>query len=226
MFKNLINLWKGKDFLAQVLSDFENMLNSAETMFAMVCKRLLGEGEDSGLKDKIYDIDRTINASEKNIRRRIIEHLSFQPAADIPVSLVLMSVVKDAERLGDYSKNLFEVSELLEKPFEKEFFKEMFDEMDEKIIAVFQKTKKAFLESDEKAADEIMGFEREIIKRCDAGLEKLTKSKLQTNQAVCATLAFRYFKRICAHLGNIASSVIMPVTDLDYFDEKRRHDTI
>jgi hypothetical protein len=34
----------------------------------------------------------------------------------------------------------------------------------------------------------------------------------------------RYFKRIAAHLTNIATSVILPLTDLDYFDERRSED--
>jgi len=30
----------------------------------------------------------------------------------------------------------------------------------------------------------------------------------------------RYLKRVRAHLGNIASSVVMPIHKIDYFDEK------
>ena len=52
-------------------------------------------------------------------------------------------------------------------------------------------------------------------------IAKLAKSDLPVNAAVCFTLMARYFKRITAHLTNIATSVILPLTDLDYFDEKR-----
>jgi len=37
---------------------------------------------------------------------------------------------------------------------------------------------------------------------------------------VCLALAFRFLKRVNAHLGNIASSVVMPLHKIDYFDEK------
>jgi phosphate transport system protein len=224
MFKNIINFWKGKDFLAEVLKDFEEMLNDAETIFSISCSALLGK--DGGEKDRIYQIDKKINANQKTIRKRILGHLTAQPTVDMPVSLVLMSVVKDAERLGDYSKNLFEVSELLEEPFEREFFNDHFDELDKKIKTVFDKTKQCFLQSDEKIANEIMDFEREIIKECDNRISKLAKSTLDTNRAVCSALVLRYLKRMGAHLGNIATSVIVPVSDLDYFDEKRRERTI
>ncbi|MHC4373968.1 MAG: hypothetical protein ACYSTO_07260 [Planctomycetota bacterium] len=31
----------------------------------------------------------------------------------------------------------------------------------------------------------------------------------------------RYFKRIAAHLVNISTSVVLPISQLDYFDEKK-----
>ena len=69
---------------------------------------------------------------------------------DLPACLVLMSVVKDAERLGDYAKNIFEVTELLEKPLDKNIFEDLFGDLDKKIINEFSQTRAAFIESDEK----------------------------------------------------------------------------
>ncbi len=221
MFKNLINFWKGKDFLSEVLKDFEEMLKDGETIFAISCKSLINNPISE--TDKIYEIDKKINEAERNIRRKVLEHLSFQPTVDVPVSLILMSVVKDAERLGDYSKNLFEVSKLLQKNLSQEQFRELFDEMDKKLIIIFQKTRECFLESNEEVANEIMNLERKIVKGCDEELEKIAASNLETNLAVCSALVLRYFKRIGSHLGNIATSVIMPVTDLDYFDKKKEN---
>ncbi len=54
-------------------------------------------------------------------------------------------------------------------------------------------------------------------------IEKVAKGdNLSTNEAVCFALTARYFKRITAHLSNIATSVVLPLSELDYFDEKRR----
>lgn len=161
MFKNLLSFWKSKDFLVQVLEDFKIMLDDSESMFKAVCAQLLDGTKEPGLKDKIYEIDKQVNSLQKEIRRRIVEHLSFQPMVDVNTCLILMSVAKDAERLGDYSKNLYEVTELL------------------------------------------------------------AQSNLSVNQAVCFTLIARHFKRIVAHLVNIVTSVVLPLSDLDYFDEKK-----
>ena len=224
MFKDLLSFWKGKDFLVQVLEDFKVMLDDSESMYKAVCVQLLDGTKEPGLKDKIYEIDKQVNNLQKEIRRRIVEHLSLQPMVDVNACLILMSVVKDAERLGDYSKNLYEVTELLAQPIERELFSEYFDEMDKKILALFQQTKEAFIDADEDKARSAWEYEKTIAKGCDKIVERLAKSNLPVNQAVCFTLVARHFKRIVAHLVNIATSVVLPLSDLDYFDERRNED--
>ncbi len=222
MFKNLLDFWKGKDFLTNVLDEFGSMLEDARQMFEMVCRNLLQDKAIDGLEDKIYSVDKKINLFEKDIRKRIIAHLSIQPSVDVPMSLLMMSVVKDAERLGDYAKNLFQVSRMAKRPLNKEIFLKYFGDMDRDISKMFEDTKKAFIDSDEKVAKSIWQIERKVVKRCDNILEELAKSSLSTNEAVTFTLIARYFKRTAAHLTNIATSVILPVSELDFFDEKRR----
>lgn len=223
MFKNLISFWKGRDFLKEVLKEFGEMMQDTEKMFKSVCDLLIRGQTKEGLKDNIYEVDKRVNKLERDIRKRVVEHLSIQPGVDVPFSLVLMSVVKDAERLGDYSKNLFEVWEMLKKPIDQELYKRYFNDLDQKIFIEFGKTRQAFIESDEEIAHEIMHVEREIVKKCDEIVEQLARSNLSPNEGVCLTLIARYFKRIAAHLANIGSSVILPITNLDFFDEKLRH---
>jgi phosphate uptake regulator len=224
MFKNLLSFWKGKDFLEQVLEDFKVMLDDSETMFEAVCAQLFVGKEKGGLKEKIYEIDKQVNNLQKEIRKRIVEHLTLQPTVNVNACLILMSVVKDAERLGDYSKNLYEVSQLLAEPIDCELFSEYFDEHDKKILALFQQTKKAFIEADEEQARSAWQHEKTITKGCDKIVERLAQSNLTVNQAVCFTLVARHFKRITAHLANIATSVVLPLSDLDYFNERKKED--
>jgi phosphate uptake regulator len=224
MFKNFMSFWKGKDFLSQILGDFNKMLDDTQDMFSSVLNKLLTSKEEPGLKDRIYAVDRQVNKLEREIRKRIVEHLSLQPSVDVPACLLMMSVVKDAERIGDYCKNFYEVTELLKKPLDINQFKQMFDDIDKELLEEFRKTKDAFQNSDEELAREVLSIERMLVKRCDEILKKLAASKLDTNEAVCFTMMARYFKRIGAHLANIGSSVILPISDLDFFDEKVRRE--
>ena len=221
MFKNLLNFWKGKDFLAQVFSEFNEMLDDTKRMYEMVCKTLLDNVEEPDLKKKIYEIDKNVNRLQKSIRTRIIEHLSLQPSVDVAACLLLMSVVKDAERLGDYAKNLFEITEFQTKPIDRALFSEYFNEVDKKVLELFEQTKEAFIETDVDIASSAWDYEKKIAKGCDEIVAKVAKSNLTVNEAVCYALIARYFKRIVAHLVNIATSVILPLSDLDYFDERR-----
>ena len=224
MFKNLLQFWKGKDFLSQVLDEFKDMLDDSQIMFVAVWRKLIDNQEEPGLKERIYEIDGKINQLQKDIRKRVIEHLSIQPSVDVTTCLLLMSVVKDAERLGDYAKNLLEVSSLLNKPIDKAKYTELFNNIEGEISELFAQTKKAFIESDETEAAKTWNYQKEIKQRCDETIKKLSQSSLSVNEAVSLTLAARYFKRIASHLTNIATSVILPLTDLDYFDEKRKED--
>ncbi|MCK4912527.1 MAG: hypothetical protein KAS05_02255 [Candidatus Omnitrophica bacterium] len=222
MFENLLQFWKGKDFLKQVLENFKDMLDDTHIMFDSVCKKLINNEEEPELKNNVYSIDRQVNDLQKDIRKRVIEHLSIQPSKDVPICLLLMSVVKDAERLGDYAKNLYEVTTMIDNPLNRERYRELFNNLEEEISELFKETTKAFIESDEAKAAKAWEYKTKISTRCDQTIEKLAKSNLTVNEAVCFTLIARYFKRITAHLTNIATSVILPLTDLDYFDEKRR----
>ena len=222
MFKNLMQFWKGKDFLHQVFEEFKNMLDDAQIMFDSVSRKLIDNEEEPGLKDNVYRIDKKVNDLQRDIRKRVIEHLSLQPSKDVPTCLLLMSVVKDAERLGDFAKNLYEVSTLMANPLNKEKYIDLFDSVETEISELFKETKKAFIESDETKAAKAWDYKTKIAKRCDQIIIKLADSDLSVNEAVCFTLMARYFKRITAHLTNIATSVILPLTDLDYFDEERK----
>ncbi len=222
MFRNLLSFWKGKEFLAQVFEEFKDMLDQTECMYKMVCSTLLDNVEKPDLKEEIYEIDKKVNHLQKDIRKRIVEHLSLQPMVDVPACLLLMSVVKDAERLGDYSKNLYEVTGLLQKPIDRSVFSQYFGELDKDILTLFRQTKEAFMEADESKAELSWDYEHRLAIQCDRIVRQLVKSNLSVNEAVCFVLIARHFKRLVAHLVNIATSVILPISDLDYFDEKRR----
>jgi phosphate uptake regulator len=85
---------------------------------------------------------------------------------------------------------------------------------------LFGKTRQALATSDVSLGHDIIFEERTIGKRCDALIERFTREDLSAARAVPWALLVRHIKRIGAHLGNLASSLVMPLHKLDYFDEK------
>ncbi|MBN2314278.1 MAG: hypothetical protein JXM79_10135 [Sedimentisphaerales bacterium] len=220
MFKNLRSFWKGRHFLDEVYSEFREMLEGAERMFEVVCRVLLENADEANLGQKIHAADKQINTLQKQMRRRIIEHLALQPTVDVSVCLILMSVVKDGERLGDYCKNLYEVVELLNEPLDRKEYSEYFGELDKEILSLFRITRDAVFNADEDKARKAWDVENRTAKHCDHLVERIAKASLLTNRAVCYVLIARHFKRIVAHLTNIATSTILPLSDIDYFIER------
>jgi len=220
MFKNLFGFWSSRSLLKQLLDEFAEIMKISEEMYERTLLELTNPTKDPQLKQGIYDMDQRINHLEKNIRRRIVEHLAINPGEESPFCLILMSVVKDAERLGDYIKNLLEMTTLPEQPVEAGLFEEYFCTIPHDLTAYFARSAEAFVNSDEDLARELISQERAIGRQCDNLILKLAESDLPANRAVGFALTARFLKRIASHLTNIVTSVVMPIAELDYYDEK------
>ena len=86
------------------------------------------------------------------------------------------------------------------------------------IVDWFDNTKQAFDKTEKVLAETTMENAFGTAKQCDDITWKLMESR-KVEDALAMGLLFRYFKRIAAHLGNICSSVTMPLDKLDYYDE-------
>ena len=152
--------------------------------------------------------------------------MTAQPSVDSPACLLLFSVSKDAERVGDYAKNLLEVSRLLENPIDKEKFNVLFNDIDKEVVSLFQQTKDAFISSDEIKAAGTWDTQIKLKRKCDGIVRSLAKGTYSVNEAVCFTLIARFIRRMSSHLTNIATSVIVPLTELDYYHEQSKEDKL
>jgi phosphate uptake regulator len=221
MFKELIDALRQRPLLGQMWSEMEEMLRDAVEMYRPIADVLSGREEmTQATHDKVYDTDKRINHLQRKVRKQLVEHLSMAPGSDVPISLVLMSITKDAERLGDYCKNLLEVAEAMDRPLGRGPHGEKVAGLLADVGALFEPTATATVNSDKKTAEEAVSHGRELAGRCGCLIDELLEDDLPTRDAVLLTLAARYLKRMALHLTNIASSVVMPLHRLDYFDEE------
>ena len=109
MLKNLIDAFRSGDPLSEMLQKFNTMLDKAEWVFAQTAPEKIKAANVQDLYESIYANDRQINELERAIRYRILSHLTVNPGEDASSCMMLMVVIKDAERIGDYCKNIFEV---------------------------------------------------------------------------------------------------------------------
>ena len=219
MLRELIDALRGKDPLSQMLNEFTEMIEDSEWMFKTACDVLLRKKDADSVATDLYNRDKEINGKERSIRRRIVEHLSLRPGQDVPSCLVLMSVVKDAERVGDMCKNIFDVARMYTRKFDHGRYMTPLQEIRLDVESMFSKARQAFRESDEAIARSIVVKNRVLAEKCDMLIEQLIRDNLPTDKAVAYTLLSRHFKRIAAHLTNIATAVVVPVDKIDFTDE-------
>jgi len=216
MLKEIVALWKGETFMEKVVGEFGGMLSDDEYLYTLAWEAFLGRADIEQIQKPFYDKDISINKREREIRRMLAEHLSINPRQDISGCLAMMSLVKDAERIGDYSKNIFEIAIVLQGVFEDMKYLERLSSIQKRIADRFPLLKGAFLESDEDAAKRILDDYGAIKAECNKILSDLLSEEMPTREAVATTLLSRYLKRINSHMSNIASGLVYPLDQIDF----------
>ncbi|MDY7108109.1 MAG: PhoU domain-containing protein [Planctomycetota bacterium] len=218
MFRQLFSALKSGDVLDRAFSEFSEMLDHAEWMFIRANEVLNHKVPPEEVRDSIYDRDKGINDLLKGIRRKIVRHLTISPGGDAPACLALMSVAKDAERIGDYCKNVFEVGRFYTEEFRVERYHEPLEEVRNDVERLFTAVRGAWGESDHKAAKQAIKAADEIRRRCDEIISRLLgdQASIQTHEAVAYSLLARHYKRVAAHLANISTAVTGRIEDLDF----------
>lgn len=221
VIRTLLQALRTGSSLKDVKDDFCSMLADTEHMFRAVANVLLGKIEREKMKDELYAKDREVNRKEREIRRRLVGHLVLSRMVDAPTCLVFMSVVKDVERIGDYCKNILEVASFYSISGSEARYAGPLQEIGENIADLFQKGGKAFTESDEALAMKVLREQEVLAKKCDMMITQILSDTLPTSEAVSTALLSRYFKRVIRHMGNIVSSVVAAVEDIDFFPKGR-----
>jgi phosphate transport system protein len=218
MLQEILNALKGTDALGEMIAQVGQMLQAGRWMFEQASEALMRTADWSGLADELYARDRRINRIEQDVRERIITHLSLGNQTDLSACLVLMSVAKDAERIGDYCKNIFEVGKFYSRPYSHPQYAGPLAEVRGAVEPLFEQAERAFVEADRAAAHKVLDVAGSVTKRCDVLIQQLLSGGDQApaDECVAYVLLARFYKRVAAHLGNIASSVVCPVPLIDY----------
>jgi phosphate uptake regulator len=217
MLKQIIDIWRSRNTERRLYGEFVEMLEMDLEMFEIVMGVLAGRVSADSIHDDLLKRDIAVNRKERSIRKQLIEALSVRgEKTTIPASLVLMSIVKDAERVGDYCKNLLEMAQMMQKPVTELRYCTEVVEVGDHVTRIFKDSIRAFAEEDAALATEIIEDEGLMNKRCDALVDTIARSDLGANEAVTTAMWIRFLKRIEAHLSNICSSVVLPVHRLDY----------
>lgn len=216
MFREFFQIWKKTGLLSEAVKEVEEMLFVAKDMFDFSLRVLMDKEKE---KEDIYQIDQQLNKLQINVRRKILEHLSLSPQQDVTSCLILITIVIDVERIGDYSKNLIELSHAYTHRLEGKYV-ERIRGIEKEVVELFDETINAFKDANIQLGKDVMERHARLALWCEKIVEDLVQDAVISSKMgiVCALLA-RYLKRVSAHLKNIASSVVNPFHKLGYKPE-------
>lgn len=207
MFKALLKIWQENSLLNLAIKAAQEMFQENNKLVEDSLNSFMNNEK---FEFDVYKEDRRINHFEKEIRKKILEHLTINPKDDITASLILLGVVRDIERIGDYVKNYFELSKMYNKKFEGKYADRLMLAKSD-FIKHSRLALEIFIEGDLTKAKELIDwyyqdFAPSLIKM----IEEIMSDGLDAQDAVAYTLLSIYLKRSAAHLANIASSVSNP----------------
>lgn len=225
MFSQLFKSIAGEDPLEKSTSHFGDMLELVETMILEANAVYWGKVQTAAEREDLYRRDVKVNKLQRSTRRAVITGLSGSSSGNLPYGLMLMSLVKDIERLGDYAKNLAEIpsrthDDLAERALPDDDVVYELRLISDSIMTLAREAKSVYAEGNRERALELTEIGRATAKRCGRLVETIARSPYESAISVDLVLATRFYKRIQGHLLNLLSSVIMPLDKLDYFDEE------
>ena len=220
VFKDLVTIWNSEDSLSQAWTSSNEMLHLSHEMFTDSVNALRS-GEKNKVIKSIKLRDEEINQYHRDIRKKVVTHYSVsKDVTNINSGLVLINMVVDIERVGDYTKNILDLAKYYPKKLRSEKVSVDLRIIEQAVIERFQNTVKAVEEMDEIAAKELIkSYRSDLGKLSDNLVASSISGDLKIGEEHMASsmvLYARYLKRIGAHLKNITSVVINPFESIGY----------
>ena len=219
MLKEFFSILKSDSLFEQALSECHEMLEIVHEMFNSSANSLRNpKTEEHPLN--IYEMDKKINHFERDVRRKIMTHLTVNPQQDLSSGLVLVSVVIDIERMGDYTKNIYDLAVKYPEKLSTGKYEDAISKMEDDVRNYLNQTIDAFKNQDielgrklmEEYKTDISSVSNEIVNEVVASKD----SELSAGQASALCLYLRYLKRISAHSRNLISSIVNPFERIGY----------
>ncbi len=205
--------------MARMLAGFGQMLDEGRHVFVTAANAYLGHTDIDVIRQDLFDTDKRINHAEQQIRREIVVHTTTHGVNSVPQCLMLMSIVKDAERVGDYAKNIFDLAELTPKPPSGNFRDDLVA-LKDRISALMVSSRVAFDQQDEEQANDLISEAEAIEDHCDSKISQLVSEIENRELGVSYALAYRYFKRVTSHSLNVLTSIVRPLDKLDFSEHR------
>ena len=166
MFRQLLAIFKKDSLIELAYKRSFKMLDITLSMY-LEAKESLRQREDNEIDLKLKETAKEVNSYEREVRRMVMKHLTVTGTSNLPQGFILVSIIIDIERIGDYTKNMVELA--LDHPGKLHG-----GEFEDKIVRIedaledsFNLTNKCFKEGNESLAHELLNKYIWVNSACD-----------------------------------------------------------
>ncbi len=219
MLKELFAVFKEGDLYSQALDECHEMLDISQKMYVASVDSLR-KSDSADVDLDIYAADQKINAFERDVRRKVMTHLTISGKAELTSGLVLVSIVVDIERIGDYAKNIYDLAVHHPARLEAGSVEAELVPIERKVTEILDEAIYCFRNDDIELARQLMtDYKEEVSRRCNELTFEMVEGKypdLAATDLVTVALYLRFLKRIAAHSRNMITSVVNPFERIGY----------
>lgn len=218
MFREIFKLLAKDNLQIQALNQCHEMVDICHAM-VLASVESLRRRDNSSVDIDVYETDKKLNAFERGVRRKVMTHLSLGHTADIGAGLTLVSIVIDIERVGDYSKNIYDLAVNHPTRLHGGPLEEMLQQIEREALDVFSGAVQDFKSGNMDEARRLMStYKDNISGPCSEFVKALVGGEVELPSAEAAALALyvRFLKRIAAHSRNLISSLVNPFDRIGY----------
>jgi len=219
MWKELIQLFKKDNLFEQAYQEAAGMLDTDAAMYNASVEALR-RSDTAEVKFDIYDADKEVNRSERGVRKKVMTHLVVSGGTNLASGLSLVSVVIDIERIGDYTKNIYDLAVHHPLRLEGGPVEENLQKVEALVSSDFKSMIEVFKDRDEDKARLIMNnYKDGLSDACEEISNSIltgTVTELNSSDATAVSLYARFLKRIASHSRNIVTSVVNPFHRIGY----------
>jgi len=220
LFDDIIKIWKSDSLLSQAWEDSISMLNLSHAVFL----KSLDSFNSNDSKEEVKALkreDKKINDYQMTVRRKVLTHFSLETnSRQVPNGLILVDMVVDIERIGDYCKNISDLTIMNQDPIDYGSLSDEVTSMEHEVKSRFSSTIKVIENQDEDLARTLIeNYKQMVSSVSDKIVEGIVRGDVMLdNHSHSATLVLysRYLKRIGAHLKNITSTVVNAYDRIGY----------
>ncbi len=220
MLREFLSILRSRQPLTPLGDSFTKMVELASDLTVRAGKIYFLETGDPQALLEVRRQDTKVNKLQRKIRKRVVTHLSAAgKAPDLGYCLLLMSLVKDVERIGDYAKELAVIPRFAAPAFSDHEIVQELRLIRVGVEELMSDVQKVLSTYDHEQAVKMIRHGRGLIDRGDGLLRALAVESFDPATHTALVLGTQYYRRLCGHALNVLSSVVVPLHKLDYYDE-------